>query len=331
MKQKTFKAYEVREEKEKVFKGSVVEKHIDDLPSNDVLIKVHYSSINYKDALSAKGNKGVTKNYPHTPGIDAAGIVEESTDQSFKQGDKVIVTGYDLGMTTPGGFGEYISANKEWIVKLPKGLSLEEAMMYGTAGLTAALSVSKLVNHGVTPSDGEILVTGGTGGVGSVAISILSKLGYSVIASTGKASKKELLTSLGAKDIILREELTAETKRPLLRPRWAGIIDTVGGLSLVNGLKALKYEGCATCCGNVAGHTFLSSIYPFIIKGVTLYGIDSVEIKNKRKKEMWDYLATNWNVVDKIETSEVTIDGIDEKVDAILAGKHTGRTIIKHV
>jgi alcohol dehydrogenase len=330
MKDVTFKAYEVKEVKDKEYKGKVIGKTISDLPNNDVLIKVKYSSLNYKDALSSIGNKGVTKNYPHTPGIDAAGTVVESNIQSLQNGDKVIVTGYDLGMNTPGGFGEYISVPSNWVVKCPEKLSLKDAMKYGTAGFTAALSVSKIVEKGIVPADGDILVTGGTGGVGSVAISILSKLGYNVIASTGKESQKAFLQSIGAKDIILRDELQASTKRPMLKSRWAGIVDTVGGLSLVNGLKALKYNGCATCCGNVAGHTFESSIYPFILKGITLYGIDSVMCPMHERVSVWKHLASDWNVVDTIQTNEVTLDTLQTELDSMLEGKHVGRTIVVH-
>jgi len=331
MKKLTYKAYEVQESENNNYKGNVVEKNIDTLPDGDILIKVKYSSLNYKDALSSIGNKGVTKHYPHIPGIDAAGFIESSHDKNFKKGDKVIVTGYDLGMNTSGGFGEYISVPKEWVVKCPSNLSLKEAMIYGTAGFTAALSVSKLIKNDNKPTDGEILVTGATGGVGSVAVSILSKLGYNVIASTGKATKKEFLVSIGAKDIILRKDLQETSKRPMLKSKWAGIIDTVGGLSLSNGLKALKYDGCATCCGNVAGHTFESSIYPFILRGITLYGIDSVECPMNKRITIWDNLANEWFVADTIKFKEVTLENLQNQIDLMLAGKHTGRTIISHL
>jgi len=330
MKDKVFQAYEVKITDNGEFKGSIIDKHVGDLSDRGVLIRVAYSSLNYKDALSSIGSKGVTKTYPHTPGIDASGVVVHSIDERFHKGDEVIVTGYDLGMNTPGGFGEYISVPGDWVVPLPKGLSLREAMVYGTAGFTAALSVHKVVSHGIKPEDGEILVTGGTGGVGSVAVTILSRLGYRVIASTGKENQKALLLELGAKDIILRNQLQAKTNRPMLKSIWAGVVDTVGGQSLSNGIKGLMYRGCATCCGNVGGHVFDASVYPFILRGVTLYGIDSVMCPMDERLLVWQHLATDWNVTDVIETNDILLKDVQKYIDLILEGNHIGRTIIRH-
>lgn len=330
MEKKTFKAFEVQEQVNGQYKSFITDKRIEDLPNHDLLIRVSFSSLNYKDALSSIGNKGVTRTYPHTPGIDAAGTVVNSSCPDYKEGDKVIVTGYDLGMNTSGGFGEYISVPSRWAVPLPKGLTLKEAMMYGTAGFTAALSVLKIIEKGIKPSAGDILVTGATGGVGSLAMSILSQLGYDVIGSTGKEDKRDLLISLGAKDIILRKELEEASKKPIQKARWAGIIDTVGGLSLSNGLKAIKYDGCATCCGNVAGHTFDASIYPFILRGITLYGIDSVQTKMNDRLSIWKHLASDWKVVDKIEVQEFALEKLQNQIDLMLEGKHVGRSILNH-
>ena len=324
-----FKALLVSEIEGKEFKREIITREITDLPEGDILIKVKYSSLNYKDALSATGNKGVTRNYPHTPGIDAAGIVMESNANNFKIGDEVIVTGYDLGMNTPGGYGEYIRVPAEWVVKLPQNLSLKESMIYGTAGFTAALSVYKIINSGIKPSDGAILVTGATGGVGSIAISILNKIGYDVIAATGKTNEKEMLLCLGAKDIIDRQEIDDQSGRALLKGKWAGIIDTVGGNILSTAIKSTNYGGVVTCCGNIASQEFSSSIYPFILRGVTLFGIDSVQCPMNIRLEIWDNLSSIWkpnNLNDNVD--EISLDGLNEKIDMILSGTHKGRTIV---
>ncbi|MBC2581700.1 YhdH/YhfP family quinone oxidoreductase [Clostridium sp. DJ247] len=274
---KNFKAMVVNELEYNKFSREILTREISTLPEGDVLINVKYSSLNYKDALSSTGNKGVTKKYPHTPGIDASGIVIESTYKGFNAGDQVIVTGYDLGMNTSGGFGQYIRVPSDWVVKLPQNLSLKESMIYGTAGFTAALSIYKLITSGVSPNDGEILVTGATGGVGSITVSILNKLGYKVIAATGKPESKDMLLKLGAKDIILREELYDKSGRALLKGKWAGVIDTVGGNLLATAIKSTKYGGSVTCCGNVASHELSISVYPFILRGISVLGVDSVQ------------------------------------------------------
>jgi acrylyl-CoA reductase (NADPH) len=222
-----FKAMIVTETADKQFIRAIGDKHISDLPEGEVLIKVQYSSLNYKDALSASGNKGVTRKYPHTPGIDAAGLVAASTDPAFKPGDQVLVTGYDLGMNTAGGFEEYIRVPAAWVVPLPAGLSLRESMVYGTAGFTAALSCFKLINYGVTPDRGPVLVTGATGGVGSIALAILAQSGYTVAAVTSKLNEAPYLQQLGAKEVIGVAEADDQSGRPLLKPRWAGVVDTV--------------------------------------------------------------------------------------------------------
>lgn len=324
-----FKALLVSEINEKEFQRQIITKQIQYLPEGDILINVKYSSLNYKDALSATGNKGVTRNYPHTPGIDAAGVVVESNNHTLKVGDKVIVTGYDLGMNTPGGYGEYIRVPAEWVVKLPENLSLRESMIFGTAGFTAALSVYKLVNSGVKPDDGDILVTGATGGVGSIAISILNRIGYNVIAATGKADEKEMLLGIGAKNIVDRKEIDDDSGKALLKGRWAGVIDTVGGNMLATAIKSTNYGGSVTCCGNVASNEFLTSIYPFILRGVTLIGIDSVQCPMDIRLKIWDILSSDWkpnNLNDNVD--EVSLYGLNKKIDMILAGKHKGRTIV---
>ena len=324
----SFRAIVVKEKENNQFERKLVEREINSLPGGDVLIRVHYSSLNYKDALSATGNKGVTRTYPHTPGIDAAGEVVGSEDGFFKVGDQVIVTGYDLGMNTSGGFGEYIRVPSSWIVPLPEGMSLKESMMYGTAGFTAALSVYKLIGAGITPSMGDVLVTGATGGVGSVAVSILSKLGYNVVGATGKL-EEEMLLCLGAKKVIHRAELNDESGRPMLKGIYAGVIDTVGGQMLETALKLVRYDGCVTTCGNVAGHELHTTVYPFILRGISLLGIDSVQCPVNVRREVWSLLATEWeNSKLASYTEECTLEELDEKFALILQGKLKGRTVV---
>lgn len=329
MHNKEFKSMVVTETKDKEYIREIKNKSISDLPKGDVLINVKYSSLNYKDALSSIGNKGVTRKYPHTPGIDAAGIIAESENDRFKVGEKVFVTGYDLGMNTSGGYQEYIRVPSEWVVKLPENLSLKESMIYGTAGFTAALSVYKLIKSGVKPEDGNVLVTGATGGVGSTAISILSKLTYNVTAATGKLDEKEILLKLGAKDIIDRRKLDDQSGKALLKEQWSGVIDTVGGNMLSTAIKSVKYGGSVTCCGNVLSGELSTSIYPFILRGVSLLGIDSVECDMDTRIKIWENLANDWkidNLTDNVE--EVALEDLNNKIDLMLEGNHTGRTIV---
>ena len=290
-----FKAF-VTEETDEGFVSKVVERSLEDLPEGDVLIKVLFSSLNYKDALSASGNKGVSRNYPHSPGIDAAGIVEESNSDEFSIGDEVIVTGYDLGMNTSGGFSEYIRVPKEWIIKKPDNLELEESMAYGTAGLTAGLCVRKILMSGIKPDDGEVFVTGATGGVGIVAVMLLAKLGFDVVAITGKDTETDLLKSLGAKEVINRSEFEGEMKSPLAKPRWAGGVDAVGSDILSNLISATHQRAAIACCGMVGGVNLNTSIFPFILRGLSLLGIDSAETLIDVKKEIWNNFASDWKL-----------------------------------
>ena len=245
-----FKAMVVSETADQKFTREIGQKEFSDLPAGELLIEVKYSSLNYKDALSASGNKGVTRKFPHTPGIDAAGVVATSSTSQFGAGDQVIVTGFDLGMNTAGGFGQYISVPASWAVKVPQGMTLKESMAYGTAGLTAALCVMRLMAFGLTKDSGEVLVTGATGGVGSVAVGILAKLGFNVVAATGKTDEKDFLTQLGAKAIISRDEANDTSGRPLQKGRWAGVVDAVGGNILATAIKSAKYGGLVAACGS---------------------------------------------------------------------------------
>ncbi|MHA6493191.1 YhdH/YhfP family quinone oxidoreductase [Pseudomonas borbori] len=326
----TFKALQIRETDSGTFEQVIVERDLAQLPPGDLLIRVKYSSLNYKDALSASGNRGVTKQFPHTPGIDAAGVVEASSVAEFNVGDEVIVTGYDLGMNTAGGFAQYIRVPAGWALRRPQGLSLREAMVLGTAGLTAALCVDKLEQSGVTPEDGPVLVTGATGGVGSIAVALLAKLGFTVAASTGKAEQGEWLQRLGASQIVARSALQDGAQRPMLKEQWAGAVDTVGGDILFNVVKALRYGGSAACCGLTAGVAFNASVLPFILRGVNLLGVDSVELPLVVKASMWDKLSLQWKVEGLEQlVSEVSLDQLPDAISRILAGQLVGRVLVR--
>jgi len=322
-----FKALVVKEKNGK-FIREISFKSIDDLPEGDVLIKVKYSSLNYKDALSATGNKGITRNYPHTPGIDAAGIVEESSNGLFKKEDEVLVTGYDLGMNTSGGFAEYVRIPAGWVVKLPKGFSLKESMMLGTAGFTAALSVHKLEQTGIE-KEGEIVVTGATGGVGSLALALLAKLGYNAAASTRKKDKEDYLKQLGAKLIISSDELDDKSAKPLLNRRWKGSVDTVGGNILSTVIRSLDYRCSVASCGNTLSPELNMTVYPFILRGVNLLGINSAETPMGLRKIIWQKLAGEWklSILNEI-TTECSLEELNDKIDLILQGKITGRVLV---
>jgi putative YhdH/YhfP family quinone oxidoreductase len=324
-----FKAMVVSRTEDGKFTREITTRELDSLPEGEVLLSVKYSSLNYKDALSAIGNRGVTRNYPHTPGVDAAGVVEDSESEGFEPGDKVIVHGYDLGMDTSGGFGQYIRVPAGWVVNLPEGLELKESMMYGTAGFTAAQSVLRIVEGGVEPEDGKILVTGATGGVGSMAVAILRKAGYSVTASTGKSDQGQFLTDLGAEEVIGREDLTDPSGKLLLKGQWAGVVDTVGGEMLATAIKSTSQRGVVTTCGNVASHELNINVYPFILRGVTLVGIDSASCPMKRRRLVWEKMSGEW----KLDTFEqmcrtVSLEGLDPEIDIILKGGQVGRVLV---
>ncbi len=325
-----FKALQVSENAEGRFISKVVERNTADLPAGEVLIRVSYSSLNYKDALSASGNRGVTRNYPHTPGIDAAGTVAESNVAEFAPGDEVIVTGYDLGMNTAGGFGQYIRVPAAWVIKRPSGLSLREAMVLGTAGLTAALCVDKLEQAGLEPGEAPVLVTGATGGVGSIAVMLLASLGYKVAAVTGKADQADFLQSIGASQVVERGVLQAGVEKPLLKEQWAGAVDTVGGDILFNAVKSLQRGASVACCGLTAGVSFQASVLPFILRGVNLLGVDSVEIPLVVKASMWDKLSLQWKLPNLSDLAqEIALEELPEAIERILASQQSGRIVVR--
>ncbi len=326
--QTAYKAFVVEELSPKTFTRTVKTKSMDTLPPGDLLIRVSYSSLNYKDALSASGNRGVTRTFPHTPGIDAAGVVVESAVQGFNPGDEVIVTSYDLGMNTPGGFGQYIRVPAQWAVRMPPGLTQRESMIFGTAGFTAGMSVARITET-LTPSMGEILVTGASGGVGSLSVAILARLGFEVVGVTGKKTGSDFLKGLGAKRTITREEATDTTGKPLLKAQWAGVIDTVGGEILATAIKSTNSWGVITCCGNVASPDLATTVFPFILRGVTLAGIDSQNCPMALRESVWKRLASDWKC-DTLDTlcREVPLAGLEREIILILAGKQQGRVLV---
>ena len=327
---KTFvKAFMVREN-EGYITTAVETIPVSELPQNEVLVKVSYSSVNYKDALSASGNKGVTRKFPHIPGIDAVGQVISSASAEFKPGDDVIVTGYDLGMNSWGGFCEYISVPASWLAKLPENLSPLEAMSFGTAGLTAGLSVYNLINSNIKPGSGKIAVSGATGGVGSVSVAILSKLGYDVAAISGKDEGKFLTQILGASSSISRQDFIEKyDTKSISRAEFAGGIDTVGGNILSGMLKSCSYGGVVTCCGNVSSAQISTSIFPFILRAVKLIGIDSVEQPIETKQQIWNLLSQEWkpaNLNDLV--AEIALEQLPEILNTVLNGKAKGRYVV---
>lgn len=312
------------------FTRSIVPREVAELPAGELLVRVAYSSLNYKDALSASGRPGVTKRYPHTPGIDAAGVVVSCSDGTFAVGDQVLVTGFDLGMNTPGGFGQYIRVPSRWALPLPAGLTLKESMILGTAGLTAGLSLARLQLAGVTPDSREILVTGASGGVGSLAVQILARAGYAVTAATGKAGEHAWLQGLGASKVLERSAVLEGAERPLLKERWGGVVDCVGGAMLAAALKATRYGGAVTCCGLVGSSELNVNVFPFILRGVSLLGVDSVEAPLAARRAVWAKLAADWKPARLADgAEECELNGLEARIAAILAGAARGRTVVR--
>lgn len=318
----------VTEETTSGFQTSLKTLNTSNLPEGEVLVKVLYSSVNYKDALSSTGNKGVTRAYPHTPGIDAAGIVEQSTSAHFKTGDEVIVTGFDLGMNTPGGYGQYISVPATWVVSVPDTLNLKESMIFGTAGFTAGISVTKLSKL-VKPTDGKIVVTGATGGVGSMAVAMLSKLGYEVTAVSGKVQEYDFLKKLGASDIISGTDFMNVENKPVLPATYAGAIDTVGGTYLERIIRSLKPLGAVTTCGSVSSTKLDLTVFPFILRGISLIGISAQNYPAALRPELWEKLANDFKPDNLHEMyTEISLENTPDTLLKILEGKLKGRTVV---
>jgi len=323
-----YSAYYV-EEKDGSFSSSIAQLELQKPAERFVQIKVSYSSLNYKDALSASGNKGVTRNYPFVPGIDAAGIITDGNSSQFEDGDEVIVTGYDMGMNTPGGFGEYINVPANWVVKKPINITAIEAMSIGTAGLTAAASVLK-IQKSSGESDLPVLVSGATGGVGSIGVMLMSKLGFEVSALTGKFSSIDFLRSIGANNIILRDEYLEAPSKPMEKPLFSSAIDTVGGNILSRMLPQISPHGVVACCGNVAGIEVNTTVFPFILRGIMLAGIDSAESPIEFKTKIWNKFANEWRLDLSSVIKVVTKENLQQEIDLILKGGQQGRVVLKH-
>ena len=322
-----FKAFTVFENEDGSFKSEIISKSIDDLPPGDVLVRVDFSSLNYKDALSATGNKGVTKKYPHTPGIDAVGTVEDTSHSSFKIGDQVIVSGYDMGQNTAGGFGEYIRVPREWVALMPEGLTKKESIILGTAGMTAGLSLRELQKkNGI---EGKLaIVTGATGGVGCLAVKLLSQLGADVTAVTGKVDSEDFLKSIGAAEVINREQLAENFHQPLASGKWDIGVDVVGGEMLAGLMTCLKLGGSVACCGLVGGSTIETTIFPYILRGNSLIGIDSGNIPISEKEEIWMLFANQWKIELNDLSRTITLNELDQEIESILKGGQVGRVIV---
>lgn len=323
-----FRAYQVKTEDGKHYTGNIISLSENNLPAHDVLIRVHYSSVNYKDALSAAGNKGVSRNFPHTPGIDAAGEVVWDKSGRFPAGLQVVVTGYDLGMNTAGGFAQYICVPPDWVLALPSGLSMRDAMAYGTAGLTAALCVQKLQRMGL-PAEGEVLVTGASGGVGSVALNLLTKLGHDVVAVSGKESARTYLQELGAKQVLSREVFLQDAAKPMLKPRWSGAVDVCGGEILAATVKSLAYGCSVAACGLVNSAELPLNVFPFILRDVNLLGVDSVELPLVDKGHIWRRFAAEWSLPQILDgVQEITLEQLPQVLPKLLAGESQGRYVV---
>jgi len=300
------------------------------LPSGELLVRAAYSSLNYKDALASVPNGQIVKTYPFVPGIDLAGTVVSSEDSRFREGDPIVVTGFGLGVSHFGGFSEYVRIPADWAVPLPEGLSLKEAMIYGTAGFTAALSVQALREYGTAPDGGPVLVTGATGGVGSISIAILSKLGYEVVAATGKMEAEEELLRHGATRVIRRDELTPEPLRPLDKQRWAGVVDCVGGKMLAAVLASVRYGGVVAASGLTGGTELPTTVYPFILRGVRLIGIDSVFAPMPARRRTWELLANEYRPQELERLAkEISLEDIPTALSVMLSGQSRGRVVVK--
>ncbi|QYF83628.1 acryloyl-CoA reductase [Brevibacterium sp. PAMC21349] len=313
------------------FTVNIQQLSLDDLPQGEVLIRVHYSGVNYKDSLAAIPNGNIVSSYPIVPGIDMAGVVVSSEDSRFKEGDEVIATSYGIGVSQSGGYSQFARVPAEWIVPLPDGLTMKEAMIIGTAGFTAALSVLRLEENNLTPGQGSVLVTGATGGVGSFAVSILSKLGYSVEASTGKESEHGYLKAIGASTIVSREDVYDGKLRALGKQKWSGAVDPVGGEPLASVLSQIKYGGAVAVSGLTAGTSLPATVFPFILRGVNLLGIDSVNCPMNTRLKVWHRLATDFKLEDleQLVQQEITLKELPDVLPTLLKGEARGRTIVK--
>ncbi|MFZ2162439.1 MAG: oxidoreductase [Sideroxyarcus sp.] len=324
-----FSAYRIFEDNGKS-QGRFVDLTLADLDPGEVVIRSHYSGVNYKDALAATGAGKVVRRFPCVGGVDVSGVVESSQDARFKVGDQVLVTGYDMGVAHDGGFAEYVRVPADWVVPLPVNLSLFDAMALGTAGFTAALAIHRLEQNELTPDKGKVVVTGATGGVSSLAIRMLSQLGYQVVAMTSKANEQEYLRSLGASEILLRSDIDWASKRPMERAMWAGALDSVGGDTLAWLTKSMQQNGAIASYGNAGGLELHTSIFPFILRGIKLLGVDSAATQMPLRKQMWQRLADDLHI-DKYDeiAHRITLAELPDVCARLIAGTSHGRAVVE--
>ena len=324
----TFRAFRVFDENGAV-QGRIVDAALDDLTAGDVLIKAAYSSVNYKDALAATGAGKILKRFPLVAGIDVSGSVVSSGDARFSSGDEVLVTGYDLGVANDGGYAEYVRVPADWVVHVPPGLTLFDVMAIGTAGFTAALSIAELEHNGVSATEGPVIVTGATGGVGSLAIQIFAGRGYTVTALTGKDHEREFLKSLGASQVLSRKGLQMGS-RPLEKSMWAGAVDTVGGDTLAWLTRTMSYRGAIASSGLAGGTDLKTTVLPFILRGVKLLGIDSAMCPMPLRRHMWDCLAAGFRPPKLRDiVKEITLDDLPRAFATLLEGRARGRFVVR--
>jgi acrylyl-CoA reductase (NADPH) len=323
----SFKAFRITNSEGKI-SAAIVDTSLDELTPGDVVIKADYSSVNYKDALAATGTGKILKRFPLIGGIDVAGVVASSGDRRFREGDRVLVTGYELGVAQDGGYATLVRVPADWVVRIPDGLTSRDAMILGTAGFTAGLAILRLERNGLVPGQGPVAVTGATGGVGSIAIAALARLGYEISAITGKDDARDYLTSLGARDILSRTTLVMGT-RPLETARWAGAIDAVGGDLLAWLTRTTNYWGSIASTGLTGGVELRTTVMPFILRGVSLLGIDSAMCPVAARSDVWRRLATDMKPADlNAIAHEITLDGLPAAFDTLLAGKARGRFVV---
>ncbi|MEK3794208.1 acryloyl-CoA reductase [Paenibacillus sp. FSL R7-0204] len=304
---------------------------LEELPAGEVLIKVAYSSVNYKDGLASIPNGNIVRNYPFIPGIDLSGTVVSSKDSRFREGQSVIATSYGIGVSHFGGFSEYARIPADWVIELPEGLTLREAMIYGTAGFTAAMSVQALEAQGMTPDQGKVLVTGATGGVGGAATAILAKLGYQVTASTGRTDEAGYLQALGAAEVISREEVAGSALKPLDKQLWQAAVDSVGGAPLAAVLSKTAYGGAVAASGLTAGTAVPTTVLPFILRGVSLLGIDSVACPMEKRVKLWQRMAGDMKpeMLDTLVDREIPLTELPAALQDILQSGTRGRVLVR--
>lgn len=327
--EQVYRAFRVNQD-EQGFRTGIETIQIADLPDGDVTIRVHYSSVNYKDGLASIPDGKIVRSYPITPGIDLAGEVLESNDSRYQPGDLVLCTGYGLGVSQDGGLADIARVPGDWLVKVPEGLTPMETMAIGTAGFTAALSVERLIANGLSPDFGPVVVLGSSGGVGSMAVSILGKLGYRIIAVTGKVQASEKLRALGAAEVISRKEAIAGGKGPLSKEQWAAVVDPVGGAVTGEVLKKIKYGGSVAISGLTGGNKIDTTVFPFILRGVNLLGIDSVLCPMPLRSKLWQQLAGEWKPETALAegVTELSLERVSEALTTVLAGQAVGRQVI---